>query len=142
MDVKIRLNSSDIDFSEAISKKLDKISRFSFLGRPKENCALGTQLVLMTISNPETNMEYESYFFPVQVVDYAFGRVPRPFLANISTFFLTVGSLAMFLLTLVGTVDNTFGLTSGATAGFIAGLVHLRYLALYQQPSNKPLVEP
>jgi hypothetical protein len=72
--------------------------------------------------------------FTVQVVDFAFDHVSQPLLSRSMSVALGIGSLTMFVLTLLGQIDTTFGLTSGTVAGAIAGGIYLRFFTLFQQP--------
>lgn len=133
--VKIRLYCPEIEFSDTVTKKLSsKLNAASFVGKPKDNCHPGLHQAMVSICDEETNVEYQSANFSIKVVDFAFDHVSRPFLSNVATVVLGIGSLSMFILTLLGQIDTTFGLTSGTTAGALATAVYFRFVSLYQRP--------
>ena len=103
---------------------------------PNDTCEPGDHEVILSISDRETQLEYESIVFTVTVKDFAFDHVSRPLLSKASSVALAIGSLIMFFLTLVGQIDTTLGLTSGTVAGAIAGAISLQFVRLYQQPGT------
>ena len=132
--ITIKLFSPDIVFSDPVTKKLDKfISRISFLAKPTDTCSPGAQKVLMSISDSETNVEYHSATFTIQVTDFSFDHVSRPILSRASTVVLGLGSFAMFILTFLEQIDKTIGLTSGTAAGVLAAVVYANFYNLYQR---------
>jgi hypothetical protein len=131
--VQVKLYSPVIDFSDPVIKKLDgNLNLVSFLGKPKEGCYPGNHRAMLVICDPETGYEHWSVDFPVKIVDYAFGRVSRPLLANCMAAVLGLGSLAMYILTLLGQIDATLGLASGTTAVALAGALYARFASLYR----------
>lgn len=139
--IKITLSSPSIVFSEPVIKKLDKaINTTNFIAKPDDDCHPGTHQVVLSLSDPETQIEYQSISFTVKVADFAFDHVSRPLLSNMTSIALGTGSLVMFVLTLLGRIDTTFGLTSGTVAGTLASAIYVRFLTLYQQPkiTNTP----
>jgi hypothetical protein len=135
--VSIQLSSSAIDFSKSEATKdllKDQLNFLSFSGQPKDNCQPGPQTIILSISNKKTGHEYKSIAFPVTVVDFAFDHVSSPWLSNLISIVLGMGSVATFALTFLGQVDQTLGLASGGAAGAVAGFIHMRYLSLFKLP--------
>lgn len=133
-EVKLKLFSLGIVFSEPVSKKLDKsIIATNFIAKPNDGCHPGSHQVIFSISDVKTGFEYQSISFTVKVTDFAFDHVSRPFLSRASSFAIGAGSLAMFILTLLGKIDTTFGLTSGTVAGMLASSIYARFISLYHQ---------
>jgi hypothetical protein len=129
----LKLSSPEIIFSDSVSKRLDKgILSTNFIAKPKDSCHPGTHQVILTICDSKTNLEYQSIVFSVQITDFVFDHVSRPFLSNTTSALLGIGSLFMFILTLIGQIDTTFGLTSGTIAGALASAVYVRFFSLYQ----------
>jgi hypothetical protein len=134
--VQIKLWSPEITFPDPIKKRLaNAVNTVSFLGKPNDDCQPGTHWATLVISDAETDNEIHSINYSVQVVDYAFDHVSRPLLSNAVSFILGVGSLTMYLLTLLGQIDTTYGLASGTAAGATATFIHVRFLNLYQRLS-------
>lgn len=134
----IKFYCPSIEFSDAVTKKLThNLNSISFVGKPKDDCYPGSHQATMSITDANNGNEYQSITFQVKIVDYAFGCVPRPLLSNVMTVILGIGSLSMFILTLLGQIDTTFGLTSGTTAGAIATAIYFRFLSIYQRASFK-----
>jgi hypothetical protein len=138
--VKIKLFSPEITFSEPVNTKLsDTIISVIFVGRPTDNCRPGLQSVGLSISDAETGIEYQSESFQVRITDYVFDHVSRPLLSTMMTILVGIGSLAMFLLTLLGQIDTTFGLASGTAGAALVSAIYLRFLSLYQKANTTNL---
>jgi hypothetical protein len=132
--IKIKLFSPEIVFSEAVVKELDsEINVVNFIAKPSDNCYPGSHQVVLSISDEKTNQEHQSISFTVQVTDFAFDHVSRPLLSRLLSVALGAGSFSMFILTLFGQIDTTFGLTSGTVAGTLASAIYIRFNMLYQQ---------
>ena len=132
--VKIKLFSPDINFPEAITKKLDSsINSMTFLGKPLDTCLPREHKVVLSILDNKTDIEYQSETFSVKVSDYAFDHVSRPLLSKISAFVLGIGSFVMFVLALLEQIDKTVGLTSGTAAGVLAVAIYTNVYNLYQR---------
>ncbi|GEM_PF-6951008 len=132
--IKLRLFSPAFDFPDAVIKVISgAISKVTLLGMPKDNCEPGAHKVLVSISDAETDREFESFAVNVRVVDFAFDHVSRPLLARVSAFVLGTGSLVVFILTLLEQIDKTIGLTSGTAAGVLAAVVYANFYNLYQR---------
>jgi tetratricopeptide (TPR) repeat protein len=139
--VKIKVFSPEITFSEPVVKKLDNgVNVARFIAKPGDNCYPGSHQCILSISDDKSNIEYESITFTTQIVDFAFDHISRPLLSRTMSVILGIGSLTMFILTLLGQIDTTLGLTSGTVAGAIAGVIYLRFFSLFQQPkaANMP----
>jgi len=133
-EIELKLFSPGIAFSEPVSKKLDKsVIATNFIAKPDDNCYPGNHQVILSISDVKTRFQYQSIGFRVKVTDFAFDHVSRPALSKASSFAMGVGSLTMFVLTLLGKIDSTFGLTSGAVAGMLASGIYGRFISLYHQ---------
>jgi len=104
-NIRVSLRSNDIVFEpEYVQKKVKEITRFDFLGRPKEDCIVklnSVRQVLLVISDAVTGETYQSEYFSVNVVDIVFGFIPRPLINVMSSVVVGVGSISMFILTLV-----------------------------------------
>jgi len=139
--VKIMLFSPEMIFSDPVKKRLNsKTNTVSFVGKPNDNCQPGQHQATLSISDEKTGYEHHSMNFSVEITDFAFDHVSRPLLSQSVTIILSIGSFAMFTLTLLGQIDTTFGLTSGTTAGALASAIYFRFLSLYQRPNitNQP----
>jgi hypothetical protein len=134
--VNIKISSPTINFSGEVTKKLlaDQLNSLHFNGQPKDTCISGIHSAVLSITNKETGHEYKSMQFPVTVVDFAFDHVSSPWLSNLTSVVLGIGSAATFALTFLGQVDQTLGLASGGAAGAVAGFIHIRYLSLFKLP--------
>jgi hypothetical protein len=137
LSVKVKLYSPEITFSDSVIKKLDyDLNIVTFLGKPNDNCQPGSHEVMLSISDSQTDTEYESINFATEVVDLVFGHISRPLLSNILTGILGIGSLCMYVLTLFEQIDKTLGLTSGTAAWALATAIFLRFFSLYQQQKS------
>lgn len=140
-EIEIMLSSPGIVFSGPVKKKLDKdIIITNFSAKPDDGCHPGIHQVVLSLSDPKTQFEYQSISFTVKVTDFAFDHISRPFISNLTSIALGTGSVIMFVLTLLGQIDTTFGLTSGTVAGTMASAIYVRFLQLYQRPkiTNTP----
>lgn len=134
-EIRLEFHSPEVAFSEAVIRKLnDGVNVINFIAKPNDSCNPGTRLVLLSISDSKTNVEYQSISCSVEVRDYAFDHLSRPLLSKVMSAAIGIGSLAMFILTLLGRIDTTFGLASGTVAGTLASGIYLRFTSLYQQP--------
>jgi hypothetical protein len=132
--VRLRLSSPGINFSESVIKKLkNSINVTNFTAKPDDSCHPGIYQIILSISDVDTQFEYQSISFTVKVTDYAFDHVSRPFLSRAMSIAIGAGSLTMFILTLLGQIDTTFGLASGTVAGILASGIYARFISLYQQ---------
>ncbi len=133
----LRLSSMDIDFieKEVILKLHEPINSTTFIARPTDTCAPGEHPIKLSILDPETKTELQSIPFTVTVTDFVFDHISRPYLANATSIVLGIGALAMFILTFVGQVDTTLGLTSGSFAGILASAISWLIYRLYQKPT-------
>jgi hypothetical protein len=140
-EVKLTLFGPGIAFSGPVIKKLDNsIISTNFTAKPDDRCYPGNHKVILSISDVKTPLEYQSIIFTVKVTDFAFDHISRPLLSSITSVVLGAGSLIMFILTLLGQIDTTFGLASGTVAGTLASAIYVRFLSFYQQPkiTNTP----
>lgn len=132
--VVVDLSSQEIEFTKSVTKKLlHGVNIMEFTGKPKDNCYPGMHWVKLSIIDKETSHEYLSHLFEVKVVDFAFDHVSRPFLSGLLSSFLGLGSLITYILTLLGKVDQVFGLTSGTAAAFVATIIYGRLFDLYRR---------
>jgi len=132
--VKIKLFSPAFDFPGEVTKLLDDVvNKITLLGMPKDNCESGLHKVLVSISDADTDQEFESLTINVQVVDFAFDHVSRPLLSRVSAVVLGIGSFVMFMLTFLEQIDKTFGLASGTAAGVLAIAIYANFYNLYQR---------
>jgi lipopolysaccharide/colanic/teichoic acid biosynthesis glycosyltransferase len=132
--IKVNFFSPDFVFSESVTKEInDGINKITFLGKPKDTCVPGMHKVLVSISDAKTNQEFESLAINVHVVDFAFDHVSRPLLSRVSSAFLGLSSLAMFILTFLQEIDKTFGLTSGTAAAVVALAVYVNFFSVYKR---------
>ena len=135
--IQVEFYNPHFDFSKAVVKIIDgTLTKIIFLGTPKDTCPSGRRNVRVSISNAENQQEIESFNVVVQVVDFAFDHISRPFLSKVSTIILAVGSFAMYILTFLEQIDKTIGLTSGTAAGILAIGIYASFYNLYQRISS------
>ena len=133
--VKIKFFSPELMFSDSVVMKLDKdIKTTNLLAKPNDSCQPGTHKVILSISDAMTEVEYLNYPLEVKITDYAFDHISRPFLSKAASVVIGVGSLTMFILTLLGQIDTTLGLASGSVAGVLASGIYLQFYSMYQRP--------
>lgn len=135
--VVIKMYSPQIVFSSEVIKILqeNKINALSFIAQPTDACNPGTHAVILTVTDKKKGIEYLSIPFTVQVVDFAFAKISRPLLSNVVSILLSIGSFIIYLLTLLGKIDTTFGLASGTAAGLISAIFYARIVNLYNKIS-------
>lgn len=134
VSIVIELSSQEIEFTKSVTKKLLKgVNIIEFIGKPKDGCYSGKHWVKLSLIDKETNHEYLSHLFEVKVVDFAFDHVSRPFLSGLVSLVLGLGSFVTYALTLLGKVDQVFGLTSGTAAALIATVIYGRLFDLYRR---------
>lgn len=133
--VTVNLFSPDIEFSEQVTKLLKRgINQFHFIAKPREACNIDKpHTIKLSIYDKSAETELESIVFKIKVADFAFDHISRPLLSRVSTVFLGIGSLVMFVLTLLEQIDKTVGLTSGTAAGVLAVAVYAVFYNLYQR---------
>ncbi|GEM_PF-5379896 len=140
LSVVINLFHPNIAFSEKKVRKLkNSVNAMEFIAEPHDNCSPGLQAVSVTINDRETGEEYESFTFNVRVADYAFDHIPQPWLFNAYTSVIGVGSLTMFVLSLLGKVDSAFGLTTGTAGGITAALIYHNSYSTFKKMGTKVL---
>ncbi len=135
LKIRIKLSSPVLSFSDPVIKQVENdltIARFTAI--PNDNCRPGTHYGILSIADAETQFEYESISFAVQVADFAFDHVSRPLLSKTMSAVLGLGSLIMFILTALEQVDKTFGLTAGTAAAVLTSTILVRLWSLFQQP--------
>jgi len=133
--IRIKLSSPVLSFSDPVIKRVENglaVARFTAI--PNDNCRPGTHYAMLSITDVETQLEYESLSFAVQVADFAFDHVSRPLLSKAMSVVLGIGSLTMFVLTGLEQVDKTLGLTAGTTAAVLTSAILARFWSLFQQP--------
>lgn len=134
LKVKIKIACSGIDFSGDVSKDLIfPINKTFFIAKPKDDCYPGYQTALLSIVDYDTDIEYFSTTFEIDVADFAFDHISRPLLSRVSAIVLGIGSFVMFFLTLLEQIDKTVGMTSGTAVGIIAVIVYTNFYNLYQR---------
>jgi hypothetical protein len=115
--VQVDLLSQAIEFSQTVSLELSEpLNCARFLAKPREDCRIGHHEIKVVIRDCSTASERYSGFIQVKIVDYLFDHVSRPFFSKCTSLVLTAGSFITFLLTMLGKLDQTLGLTSGTTA--------------------------
>lgn len=135
LKIRIKLSSPVLLFSDPVIKQVENgltIARFTAI--PNDNCRPGVHYAILSITDAETQCEYESLSFAVQVADFAFDHVSRPLLSKAMSFVLGIGSLTMFILTGLEQVDKTLGLTAGTAAAVLTSTILVRFWSLFQQP--------
>lgn len=131
--IRLKLSCPGVSFSDPVNKKLDKnINIANFTAKPDDNCEPGVHQAILYISDPATGIEYQSINFYIQITDFAFDHISRPFLSKVLSALLGIGSLIMFILTFLGQIDSTFGLTSGTVAGTLASAIYVQFFSLYK----------
>jgi hypothetical protein len=139
--IKVELSSIDIEFSKLPSYQVlnDSSNVFSFHGKPKDSCQIGNQWCTLTITDDGGNL-LQSNNFPVNVIDFAFDHVSRPQLSRVVTAAGYIGSILLFVLTILEKFDTTLGLTSGTTAVIVSTVIlgnyHLNYRKLIESYSG------
>lgn len=132
--IRIKLFSPVFDFPESVTKLIDNpVNKITFLGMPKDSCEPGAHKVLVSVSDANTDQEFESFTVSVKVVDFSFDHISRPLVSRASAVVLGVSSFAMFILTFLEQVDKTVGLTSGTAAGVFALGIYVSFYNLYQR---------
>ena len=136
LTIVIKFSSPNIEFSDEVTKILgNRKEQTQFIGNPKENCYPGKNSVKLSITDKETNHEYVSRVFEVEVVDYAIDHVSRPLLSKITSIVSALAATITYALTLLGQIDTVFGLASGTAAGIFALFVYRQFRSLFQQPN-------
>jgi hypothetical protein len=134
--IEIKLQSAEIDFSEAVKKKIERDAVHVILvGKPKESSRPGEHPGVLSIRDAKNGSEYVSVPFKVEIVDYAFDHISRPMLARGAAVLAGIGGVLSFALTIFEQVDKGFGLASGTAGGFIALLLFRWTVGVYQKPS-------
>ncbi len=132
--IRIKLSSPALSFSGPVIKQLEnRLIAVRFTVIPNDNCRLGIHYVVLSITDAETQAEYESVSFAVQVADFAFDHVSQPLLSKATSAVLGLGSLIMFVLTALEQVDKTFGLTAGTAAAVLTGTILMRLWLLFKK---------
>jgi len=135
LKARIKLSSPVLSFSDPVVKQIKNgltIARFTAI--PNNDCQPGTHYAILSVTDAETQFEYESLSFAVQISDFAFDHVSRPLLSKAMSAVLGLGSLTMFILTALEQVDKTFGLTAGTAAAILTSTILVRLWSLFQQP--------
>jgi hypothetical protein len=135
LKARIKLSSPVLSFSDPVIKQIKNgvtVARFTAI--PNDDCKPGTHYVVLSITDAETQFEYESISFAVAIVDFAFDHLSRPLLSKATSAVLGLGSLMMFVLTALEQVDKTFGLTAGTAAAVLTSAVLLQWWSLFQRP--------
>ena len=136
LTVIIKLSSLNIEFSDEVTKRLrNEVDYAYFVGKPKETCHLGENIVMLSITDKTTDHEYISKLFKVEVVDYAFDHVSRPLLSRVTSTLSGLAATVTYALVLFGQIDTTFGLVSGTTASVFALLVYRQFQSSFQKPN-------
>jgi uncharacterized protein YegL len=131
--IRLKLSAPGIDFTDPVNIKLDNnVNTANFTARPNDNCEPGIHEAVLSISDPNTQIEYQSIHFSIQVTDFAFDHLSRPFLSKTVSAILGTGSLIMFSLTFLGQIDSTFGLASGTVAGTLASAIYVQFFSFYK----------
>lgn len=138
--VLVRIESPGVEFKSPVIKRVkEKVTEIKFLAIPSDTCQTGNHVAKLSICDKESEEELFSLLFEIRVVDFVFDHVSRPFVYNLAATFSGLGAMLMFILTLLGQIDTTFGLTSGTTAGLFAATLYLRFTSLFQRLHDAPL---
>lgn len=121
--------------AKEVVKKLEKINEAFFTGNPKEICHPGKQIVKLSITNETKGYEYLPRIFEVEVVDYAFDHVSRPFLSKVTSTAIGLASMVTYALTLLEQIDTAFGFASGTAAALVAAFIFTQFRSSFQRPS-------
>lgn len=133
--IDIALSSSALEFSPLVRKVFrGQILHTLFWGAAKDVCRPGSHRGLLSIRETATGHELDSLPFTIEVVDYAFDHVSRPFLGRIASLTAGLGAFASFVLTFFEKIDKGFGLASGTAASGLAIFLMLHVSRLYRSP--------
>ncbi|MEM2051284.1 MAG: hypothetical protein QXZ11_09255 [Thermoproteota archaeon] len=135
LKIRMKLFSHVLSFSDPVVRQIGNspvIARFTAI--PKENCQPGLHQAILSIADAETQIEYESISFVVQIADFAFDHISRPLLSKMVSAVLGIGSLAMFILTALEQVDKTFGLTAGTAAAMLTSTILFQWWSIFRRP--------
>ena len=132
--VTLELSSPTIEFMPSAKRVTLNSGHTSlhFVGIPTNTCTPGSQVVLLSIRDAESKNEYLSRSFYIQVVDFAFDHVSRPKLEASVSIVSAVGAVAVWTLSLLGQIDQTFGATSGTAAAALSAILLARMQWLYR----------
>lgn len=134
LKISIKLSSPVLLFSDSVIKQVEDLVIARFTAIPSDNCRPGTHYAVLSVTDAETQFEYESISFAVKVTDFAFDHISRPLLSKVVSAVLGIGSFTMFILTALEQVDKTFGLTAGTAAAVLTGTILIRLWLAFQQP--------
>lgn len=135
MAVVIKIKSIDIEFSEEIIKYIEnEINTIKFIGKPKDTCHPGVHTAILTITDEKTKYEIQSISFKLRVVDFVFDHISRPILSKIGSALLGIRSLITFILTIIGKIDQTLGISLGAIVGTFAMGIFSRFFGSFRIP--------
>ena len=134
--VQIKLASPVLSFSDPVIKQIeDGLITTYFTAMPSDDCRPGIHYVILSITDADTQFEYKSLSFAVQVVDFAFDHVSRPLLSRAMSTVVGLSSVIMFILTALEQVDKTFGLTAGSAAAVLTGTIFFRWWSSFRRPA-------
>jgi hypothetical protein len=132
LTVSVKLECSEIKFSDVITKKLKSSSNiFKFNAKPNSDSKSGCYEAVLTVYNNKNGLKYETRTVNIKVVDFAFLTIPKPFLLLILIAVLgLISSMAMvFALTKL----NNPAIESGISVitGIFAIISYLNYKRNY-----------
>jgi len=130
--VHLALSSETIDFSEPKEMTLENINIAQFTGIPKDTCSPGEHALLISIRDADTSQELFSHIVFVEIVDYAFDHVSRPKLQTGISVASAIGAVTLWVLTFLGEIDQTWGLTAGTAAVAVSGFAALRLHQIFR----------
>lgn len=132
--VKVKLSSPEMDFPAPVILRLDSpLISTPIVAKILDTCHPGPQPVTLSILEDGSDVQLQAELFTVQVDDFAFDHVQRPALSIASAIVLGIGSLAMYILTLLAQIDKTAGLASGTAAAVAAAGLYGIFHGVYQR---------
>jgi hypothetical protein len=136
--VRLVLSSPDVDFGEAKRKVISKHGvEGVFWAKPRDTATPGLHTGVLSITDVDGEIEYESLPFQIRIVDYAFDHVSRPRFGQVTSACLAVLAVGALGFVLVTRTYEVIGSVTSALVAVLAGVIAARTNALFSRRSVK-----
>ncbi|WP_020569771.1 hypothetical protein [Neolewinella persica] len=140
--VQISGTNIKVDKAKGAYLLLDKdLLTTKFLLTPEASAKEGMQRINITVSIADGNKDVEAFSesIEIEVVDLFMGVVSRPILNKGISFVTGAVGVLTFILTQLGSIDKSLGLTAGTASIGLAGLLGITSFLNYKKLTPTPI---
>jgi hypothetical protein len=134
--VRIRLSSPVMEFSHPVGKVISSTdTHTTFTGKPKPSTPPGVHAAVLAVSDERGEEELLSMPFEMNIVDYAFDHVSRPFAGRVIGGIVGVASVCVLALAFITRTAQVLDAAGGAVGLALSAFFFTRVETVFRRPA-------